>query len=153
MLENEEPYFDHPDKLEYPTETWAVQEFRKANVLRLAAQHADDPLRSKLIVRGSDFAERAWSDFLRFGSRQVARAIAILMIEGSRDAYFRAHAIRPAPPSSEEYAFGVHKDFVPQRIRVLGQLKTLGGLARALHSLADVRRWRDCVAQTGSLKS
>src|SRR5262249_6816004 len=44
MLEHEVPYFDHPERLEYPTETWAAQDFRKANVLRLAAAHADEPL-------------------------------------------------------------------------------------------------------------
>src|SRR5262249_15740685 len=35
MAEHEVPYFDHPEKLEFPTETWAAQELRKANVLRL----------------------------------------------------------------------------------------------------------------------
>lgn len=143
MLENEEPYFDHPEKLEYPTETWAAQELRKANVLRLSAEHADEPLRADLLARGSELADRAWSDLLRFESRGVARATAILMTEGSRDAYFRARAVKSATPPSEACVFGVYADFVPQRLRVLAQLKTFRGLVRALLSLADVRRWRD----------
>ena len=52
MAENEVPYFDHPEKLEYPTEAWAAHELRKANVLRLAAAHADEPLRSQWIPPG-----------------------------------------------------------------------------------------------------
>ena len=102
MLDNEVPYFDRPEKLEYPTETWAAQEFRKANVLRLAAQHADEPLRSRLIARGRELAERAWSDLLRFKSRDVARTVAIVMVEGTRDAYWRERPIEPAPVPTQE---------------------------------------------------
>src|SRR5262249_30390675 len=43
MADNEVPYFDRPDQLAYPTETWAAQELRKGNALRLAAAHAEEP--------------------------------------------------------------------------------------------------------------
>jgi hypothetical protein len=69
MEQHERPYFDQPEKLEYPTETWAAQEMRKANVLRLAARHAEEPLRGRLLKRGLEFAERAWADLVRFESR------------------------------------------------------------------------------------
>src|SRR5262249_9072373 len=36
MPGHEVPYFEHPEKLEFPTEVWAARELRKANVLRLA---------------------------------------------------------------------------------------------------------------------
>ena len=51
MVEHERPYLDHPEQLEYPTETWAAQELRKANVLRWAARYADEPLR-RAVRRG-----------------------------------------------------------------------------------------------------
>ena len=111
MLENEAPYFDHPEKLDYPTETWAAHELRKANVLRLGAQHADEPLRSRLTVHGNELAERAWSDLLRFKSRDVARAVAIMMVEGTRDAYFRSRPIEWASADRElcvRLTTGVH---------------------------------------------
>ena len=74
MLENEVPYFDHPEKLEFPTETWAAQEFRKANVLRFTAQFADAPLRKRLIDRARELAERAWSDLaVRIATRSPGR--------------------------------------------------------------------------------
>ena len=41
MVAHERPYLDRPDELEYPTETWAAQELRKANVLQLASRHAE----------------------------------------------------------------------------------------------------------------
>ena len=142
MLDNEVPYFDRPEKLAYPTETWAAHEFRKASVLRLGAQHADEPLRSRLISRGHELAERAWSDLLRFNSRDVARAVAILMVEGTRDSYWREHPIEPAPVPIHELDFGPTRSFLPQKRRVLNQLKTPRGAFRALIGLASVRNWR-----------
>jgi len=141
MLDHERPYFDHPEKLEYPTETWAAQEFRKANVLRLAAAHIDEPLRSCLLTRAEEWAERGWHDLLRFESRRVARVIALLLIEGTRDAFFCRSEPERAPAPFTEYAFGVPETFVPQRRRVLSQLKTARGLLRALVRLADPRNW------------
>ncbi len=142
MLDHERPFFDHPENLEYPTETWAAQEFRKANVLRLAAAHADEPLRAQLLARGEELAARGWHDLLRFESRTVARAIAMLLTDGTRDAFFRASAPERAPAPFAKYDFGVPETFVPQRRRVLSQLKTASGLLRALTRLADPRNWR-----------
>ena len=38
MAEHERPYLDHPERLEYPTETWAAQDMRKAAVFEFAAR-------------------------------------------------------------------------------------------------------------------
>jgi hypothetical protein len=142
MLDHEVPYFDHPEKLEYPTETWAAQEFRKANVLRLAARHADEPLRSRLIRRGGELADRAWSDLLRFESRDVARSAALLMVEGTRDSFWRKHPIGPMPAPSGRLAPGSPQVFIPQKRRVVDQLKTPRGVFQAIPKLARLRNWR-----------
>src|SRR5207249_2850020 len=73
MLAHEEAYLARPEKLEYPTETWGAQEFRKANVLRLAAAHADEPLRSRLRKRGDELAQRGWEDLCRCVPSVTAR--------------------------------------------------------------------------------
>jgi hypothetical protein len=142
MLDHELPYLDRPEKLEFPTETWAAQEFRKANVLRLAARYADEPLRSRLIHRGGELAERAWSDLLWFESRDVARSVAILMVEGSRDSFWRRDSIDPAPSPSERSAFGSPRVFISQKRRVIDQLKTPRGALQAVPKLASLRSWR-----------
>src|SRR5262249_44289321 len=141
MVDHERAYFDHPEQLEYPTETWAAQELRKANVFRLAAAHADEPLRSRLLCRGEDMAERAWSDLLRFGRAATTRALAIVYVEGAKDGYFRSHGIRTKPRVSAAYDFGQPERFLPQRQRILARAKTVPGLARMMLRLADVRRW------------
>lgn len=51
VLKNEQPYLDHPEALEFPTDTWAAQDIRKANVLYYAAYFAPD--------RAEEFLERA----------------------------------------------------------------------------------------------
>jgi hypothetical protein len=141
MVEHEAPYFDQIEKLEFPTETWAAQEFRKANVMRLAAAHADEPLRGRLLRRGDELAERAWQDLLRFESRRVTRALAILMVEGSRDAYLRARPPAPAPRPPEVRDFGRPRPFAYQKDRVRARLRTPRGLALLALRLLDPRRW------------
>lgn len=142
MLDHERPYFDRPEQMEYPTEAWAAQEFRKANVLRLAACHAGDDLRARLLARGAELADRAWDDLLRFDSRRVARAVAVLMVEGVRDLYFRGEAPRRAPDAAGADEFGLPKEFVPQRMRVRAQLTTVGGLGRAFLRVLKPSSWR-----------
>jgi hypothetical protein len=141
MLDHEEPYFDHPEKLEYPTEAWAGQELRKANVLRLAAEHADDPLRARLLRRGEELADRAWGDLHRFASRTTARAQALALAEGPRDDYFRRRAPRRLPPPAATGPFAPPVSFVPQRQRVLERLRRPVGLAAALVGLLNPGRW------------
>jgi hypothetical protein len=141
MLEHEAPYLDRADRLEYPTETWAAQDLRKANVLRLAACHAEPALRDRLLRRAGELADRAWADLSRFPSRTVTRALALLMTEGLRDNYCQAAALSAAPAPAGDYNFGSPEAFVTQRRRVLARLKTPRGLAAALLKLADPRNW------------
>ncbi len=141
MCEHERPYLDHPEQLEFPTETWAAQEFRKANVLRLAAQYAGEPLRGRLLQKGLQLADRAWADLLRFETRDSVRAIALVLADGARDAFFRLGEVDASPPTEVVHDFGRPCEFLPQRERVRRQLKTPGGLARALLSLVNPARW------------
>lgn len=135
MLEHERPYFEHPEALEYPTETWGAQELRKANVLRMAARYAEEPQRSRLLARGRELADRGWHDWRRFETSDVTRALAILMSEGTRDAYFRTQEEPPAPaaplPSLAPWA-----PFVSRHDRVLARAKSVRGCAGLLGALA-----------------
>ena len=74
MERHERPYLDRPDELEYPTEAWAAQELRKANVLRMAALFAPPSRAPRLIAKGAGLAERAWSDMMAFATRHYTRA-------------------------------------------------------------------------------
>jgi hypothetical protein len=142
MVNHERPYFDQVEKLEFPNETWAGQEFRKANVLRLAAAHAGEPLRSALVRRGDELADRAWHELSRFDSRHSARAVALLLTEWPRDLFLTQGGGTTAPEATRTYSFGAPGTFVPQRERVVARLRTAQGLSRAVIKLADARNWR-----------
>lgn len=141
MLAHEEPYFDHPEKLEYPTETWAAQELRKANVLRLAAKYAESSEAEAMHRRGDQLADRAWFDLERFETRNVARALVLVMTEGTRDCWLRRSAgegqsLSPAPGD-----FPPAVAFQSQRDRIRRALRSPKGLLRlAVHAL-DLRNW------------
>jgi hypothetical protein len=141
MLEHEAPYFDQKEKMEFPTETWAAQDIRKGNVLRLAAGFAGEPLRSNLHRKGNHIAERAWQDLHSFETRTVTRVSALVMAEGVKDVYLRKSPLPSQPRPSQEYTFGQPENFVPQKQRVLARLKSLAGLTSIFLHLANPWRW------------
>src|SRR5690606_4584241 len=55
MAEHEYPYLTKPEKLEYPTETWAAQDVRKADIFCFAAMHVDGSLRELFLERAAFF--------------------------------------------------------------------------------------------------
>ena len=60
MCANERPYLETPEKLEFPNETWAAQDIRKAAVFEFAARHAtDDGTRACFLARADGFVDYA----------------------------------------------------------------------------------------------
>jgi hypothetical protein len=142
MAVNERPYFDQTEKLEFPTEAWAAQEFRKANVLRHAARFADEPARSLMFKRGEELADRAWDDLARFESRTTIRAVAIVMAEGLWDCAYRGQPLPAAPtPPNNDWDFGTPTPFQSQRQRIKRALKSPLGLGRMVLRLLNPARW------------
>ena len=141
MLENECPYFDHPEQLEYPTETWAGQEFRKGNVLRLAASYVNEPLRSRLWQKGLELSERAWHDLMRFETRTSARSVALILTEGVLDVSLRTMPTKVVQPVNAEWDFGEPQPFVPQKQRVLAKLKSVNGIGQLLVRMSNPVLW------------
>jgi hypothetical protein len=78
MVVHERPYLDHPEELEYPTEAWAAQEFRKATVLFLAAAFADPERASRYRLKAALFAEKAWEELNRFETWINPRTAAVI---------------------------------------------------------------------------
>jgi hypothetical protein len=148
MLENEQPYFDQIGELEFPTEAWAAQEFRKANVLRLAGQFADEPLRARMFVRGDELADRGWEDLLRFSTRTTARSLAIMMTEGQTDCALRSRPALQLPAAPRQQDFGRPEVFVSQRERIKQAAKTLPGVVRLVSRLANPVRWMRYLQKT-----
>jgi hypothetical protein len=141
MLANERPYLDRAEELEYPTEAWAAQEFRKANALRLAARYCEQVHAAQMLRRGHELALRAWKDLFSFERRTTIRAMAVVMVEGLRDAELRRYSPGGDVPCS---GLGQHppgQTFLPQRERVKRRLRSPAGIASLLVRAANPARW------------
>lgn len=142
MAEFEIPYFDQQEQMQYPTETWAAQDLRKANVLRSAAQYVEDPMKSTLFEKGELIAERAWSDLERFNTKAFARPLAIMMVEGLKEKDIPSMTIE-VPSHLQALTFGPSVPFVAQKQRVLRMLRSpIAALAGMSHALAYLVRPR-----------
>ncbi len=144
MLEHERPTLRHPEGLEFVTEAWAAQEFRKANVLRIAASCCDDEnLAVRMRARADELNDAAWTDLYGFGDRHLtARCFSIVMTEGLRDVFHRCHRYDRARPAEEPFCGTEWTMFVPQKTRVKRMLKSPRRLPAVLLRLLQVSRWR-----------
>ncbi|HUY91149.1 MAG TPA: hypothetical protein VMV10_20590 [Pirellulales bacterium] len=142
MQEHERPYLDRREELEFPTETWAAQELRKANVLRMASGFVDDvKLRMKLFQCGAALAERAWDDLMKFESRLCTRPLAILMIEGLRDSLFRSQLPSQNPRCAPLDRLAPPVEFLGQKERFENSLRRPAGLVRMAARAVNPARW------------
>src|SRR6185436_16658911 len=82
MAQHEVPYLDHPEKLEYPTETWAAQDVRKSDVFLFAARHADEAERDRFTERARFFFDYSMGALLREKTRAFARPVILLLSNG-----------------------------------------------------------------------
>ncbi len=143
MLANERPTLSEPDNLEFITEAWAAQEFRKANVLRIAASCCDeDNLATQMRIKADELNDAAWKDLYAFGDKHLtARCFSIVMTEGLRDIFHRtqrdhhtAQPVESCPPSDWTM-------FVSQRSRIKQLLKSPKQLLPAMTRLLSPQRW------------
>lgn len=141
MLVNERPSLDRRHELEYPTEAWPGQDLRKANVLRMASAHEDEPARSRMLCRADELADRAWADLMAFPSRSSARALALVLVEGVVDRCLASHGVQPAPRAEGCSAFPRSEPFTPQRIRVLRKLRSPGCWPGVVRGLLSPWKW------------
>lgn len=142
MAENEGRTLDHPERLQYPTEAWAAQDFRKANVLRIAASCEDDMSQAeKMRAKADQISEGAWTDFAAFGeSSRTARCLSIMMTEGPRDIFHRTSATELVPSCDAVCGETSWTMFVPQKQRVRRLIRSPASLLKACISALNFNR-------------
>lgn len=144
MLANERPTLSEPDNLEFITEAWAAQEFRKANVLRIAASCCDnDELAAQMRIKADELNDAAWKDLYAFGDKHLtARCFSIVMTEGLRDIFHRTQGDHHTAQPVESYLPSKWTMFVSQRSRIKQLLKSPGQLFPAMTGLLSPQRWK-----------
>lgn len=129
MAANERPYLDAPERLEFPTETWAAQDLRKAAVFEFAARHtSDERTRASFMARADSFVDYAIATLLQSPTGRLTRPLVLLLAYGfQRPMADVAHAAPPAALGVQQRA-----TFVPLRQRVKRRLALAGaGLSAA----------------------
>ena len=147
MVEKERPYLDRPEDLEYPTEAWAAQEFRKANIFLLAARHVSEAAREEMLAKHRELADRAWRDLSSFESHLATRAVAVVLKEAAiAESACRTDATRHALDPGA-WDFGAPQQFVAQRRRVKDRLAHFSGVVGLATRMMMPTRWIAFVQQ------
>jgi hypothetical protein len=135
MAAHEYPYLDRPEKLEFPTETWAAQDIRKSDVLYWAALHTEGEERERFIERGRFFFRSAIDTLLARPTRTLARPIVILLSSGWLHTWFEGNADVSLPLPAAAVDFGVPETFVSQIERAKRRVKASAGIGAVLSLL------------------
>ena len=129
MAANERPYLDTPEKLEFPNETWAAQDIRKAAVFEFAARHTtDEGARACFLARADDFVNYAIGMLSQTATGTLTRPLVLLLAYGFQRPMLERAAHAPAVPVQ---AFQ-RESFTPLRQRLAMRLAWAGaGLSAA----------------------
>ncbi len=112
MAENEYPYLEKPEKLEYPNETWAAQDVRKCNVLLYAAKYAEAEQRDLFLKKAEFFYNEAVKYLFAYDTKTLTRPIALMMLNAMMYSHFKIYANESASgeTASEYHNCPVNKD-------------------------------------------
>jgi hypothetical protein len=149
MAAHERRTLDHPEQLQYPTEAWAAQDLRKANVLRIAAScEVDEQQAAAMRAKADLISDAAWNDLEAFGSASLtARCLAILMTEGQREVFHRTGERTLIPKGPATGDVGTWSMFRPQKQRVKQLFKSPAQLLMAsVLALRPRRIWNSLTA-------
>jgi hypothetical protein len=133
MAGHERPYLDHPEILEYPNETWAAQDMRKADVFCWAARYAPSDERARFLERADFFFDYAVSTLTTMPTRTLARPMVLLLSNGAGHDWIRqASSSLPPPPDAADWpAAWQPTRFVPQKVVAMRRFKALVALMAA----------------------
>jgi hypothetical protein len=143
MADHEYPYLEKPEKLEYPTETWAAHEARKSDVFCLAALHSAGAERERFTERARFFFRNAVETLRPMPTRTLARPVIVLLSSGLLLPWMTTMPDASLPAGEPAADFGAPTSFVPQReiaIRRAKLLAALGGVV-ILAGLAGLIWW------------
>jgi hypothetical protein len=136
MALHERPYLETPEKLEFPTETWAAQDLRKAAVFEFAAKFTADPdQRALFAARATAFFDTSIAYLAASPTGHLTRPIVLLL----------AYAVQrpqpgldiPAATSADRWP--VKPRFVAHRTRVIRRVGwAVAALSATLLIIASV---------------
>ena len=120
MAENELPFKQILDRVEYPTETWIVMDMRKSNVFDYASKYADDEsLRKQFSEKAAFFYNTCLKDLDAFETKTLTRPLVVMMSYGTMRSYFHRHPdVQLSDRHCPQHDFGPCRQFISQRAMV-----------------------------------
>ena len=115
MTGHEYPYLSRPERLEYPTETWAAQDIRKVDVFCYAALLAEADERDTFLERAAFFHDNSVATLNSMATRSLARPVILLLTSGAVLSWFKRNADARMPIPVEQMRPFPAEAFVPQR--------------------------------------
>ena len=134
MAEYERPILDTPEKLQYPTETWAAQDMRKVEVFQYAAKQVGGAERARFLERAAWFFETSVTKLDTFPTKSFCRPVVLMMNFGWSRNWWQQRDVPQTPEptaATNAAAFGTWSMFVPQKAKAMKRAKLLA-LAGAL---------------------
>ena len=137
MAEHEHPFLDKPEKLEFPTETWAAQDMRKVEVFQWAARHGSEQQKQCFLEKARFFFNESVRQLNEFETKNLCRPIALLLSNGYSHNFFASGQLdkmTPSPPPSVT-TFAPQKTFRSQKTRAIRNAKIIIACSGMLISL------------------
>jgi hypothetical protein len=136
MALHERPYLETPEKLEFPTETWAAQDLRKAAVFEFAAKFsADAEQRALFAARAKEFFESSISYLAASPTAHLTRPIVLLLAYAVQ----RPQRELDVPLATGEDRWPAKPRFVAHRRRVIKRIGwAVAALSAAMLMVAGV---------------
>jgi hypothetical protein len=154
MAEHGEFSLEFPERLEFPTETWAAQELRRGNVLLAAATVCDAPAqRDTLRRRGEEILTGAWQRLFQFSTRDYTRPLALALQQGYVELGLRNAAPSDFPNDEPSPQWPPATRFVSQREHVRAMFRSPPKLLSGIRRLCDARRWAELTRRSWAAES
>ena len=144
MAEQEYPYLEKPEVLEYPNETWAGQDLRKSVVFYHGATHASGEERERFIERSRYFLDFGLDHLCGSRTHHYTRPLALLLQNGWISEALAEEI--PAHPPASRPATGR-----PTPHLTLGEIvrRSFGDLLAVLPGTGPRREWAWLKARMG----
>jgi hypothetical protein len=91
MAGNEYLYLDKPEKLEFPNETWAAQEFRKCVILLYAAKYSKLSDYESYRKKAFYYSEGGLQQLSNFPTKTLTRPIILLLTNSLNIIFYKKH--------------------------------------------------------------
>ena len=140
MAAHERLYLEGPDELEYPNETWAAQDIRKAEVFATVAHYGAGEERASMLERSRFFFAHSVSGLMEADTRTLTRPVTILLSNGHNIATLQ----RAEPAIRHDTGavnHGPRRVFVPQKIEAVRNGLFLSAFAALLIAVLITYIW------------